>query len=278
LIFTSLKSDVNLQLNPSVQSNYDRVNQVARTFFTSPGPGTRCMKGHQIKISKSSSPLECNNFDAQLISNYTMPSRDTVAQLNANNFSYTKFSPDCDCSSGFPVCGNGAGGDIPNRPISILKTTDYMYDLSGRNVTDWLIKTELSKTFFKKRYGGFEFLAPSSNLTQSKNSSNITDFLLSYTLFAQNFVNLINIFSLNQNLTSSPVDYLNGTRIVGTNPLYSDENVKIWYNTKGYDASVSYLNILNNAFLRNNVNLEGKDPNSYGKNIIKYIKISFWWP
>lgn len=35
-----------------------------------------------------------------------------------------------------------------------------------------------------------------------------------------------------------------------TDPLISNENVKIWYNTKGYDSSVSYLNVINNAILR----------------------------
>lgn len=35
-----------------------------------------------------------------------------------------------------------------------------------------------------------------------------------------------------------------------SDPLISNENVKIWYNTKGYDSSVSYLNVMNNAIMR----------------------------
>ena len=33
-------------------------------------------------------------------------------------------------------------------------------------------------------------------------------------------------------------------------PLISNQNVKIWYSTKGYDSAVSHLNVINNAMLR----------------------------
>ena len=148
-LFNTSTGKVNLQLNTNVQSNYERVLEVTDTFFTSPGPGTRCMNGHTIIVQQSlldvsrsfgSTTLQCKSVDAELQSNYTMPTVDVVNQLNLKNFSYSKISPNCDCSSGFPQCSKSAGGDIPNRPISILKTFDYIYDLSGRNVTDWLLK------------------------------------------------------------------------------------------------------------------------------------------
>jgi hypothetical protein len=223
------------------------------------------MRGHQIKAPKGAGWMECNRVDTQLISNYSMPPTDVVLQLNAKNFSHTKLSTDCDCSTGFPVCPASAGGDIPYRPVSVLKTTDVIYDLSGRNVTDWLVKTELSATFFQKRYGGFEFVAPSS-ANNSLSSSNLNIFLSNYTLFAFNFFSLTNILTSNENnsANTSPIGFLNGTSFVGANPLNSNENVKIWYNTKGYDASVSYLNVLNNAFLRSKEKVLGNDPNNIG--------------
>lgn len=53
-IFDQNTGQINLQLNLTVQSNYDRVKQVTDTFFKAPGPGTRCMNGHQIVIPQQS--------------------------------------------------------------------------------------------------------------------------------------------------------------------------------------------------------------------------------
>ena len=265
-IFDLNTGKVNLQLNVSAQSNYERVKQVTDTFFSSPGPGTRCMNGHQILIpqssqdlirSQGSKTLQCTAPSVQLVSNYSLPPSDVISQLNANNFSYTKLSPDCDCSAGFPKCPNSAGGDIPNRPISILKSFDYIYDLSGRNVTDWLVKTELSSTFFKRRYGGFEFMVPTND------EYNYASLFTSFATFSQTLTGLVGI--LNQNFTFDS-SYLNSLKFVGSNPLNANETVKIWYNTKGYDSSVSYLNVLNNAFLRSKTNILQKNPSDYGKN------------
>jgi hypothetical protein len=230
------------------------------------------MRGHQIKAPKGVGWMDCTSVDSQLVSNYSLPPADVVYDLNANNFSYSKLSTDCDCSTGFPVCPASAGGDIFHRPVSVLKTHDIVYDLSGRNVTDWLVKTELSATFFQKRYGGFEFVAPSSNASLTGSSANLNIFLSNYTLFAFNFLSLANILTSNENntATASPIGYMNGTSFVGANPLSSNENVKIWYNTKGYDASVSYLNVLNNAFLRSKEKVLGNDPNNIGMLIVLF--------
>jgi len=91
----------------------------------------------------------------------------------------------------------------------------------------------------------------------------LTDLFLSYAHFAQFFVNLTSISTL-KNTTSSPVDYLNSIHFMGSNPLNSEEKVILWYNPKGYDASVSYLNVLNNAFLRSKANAINKSPNDLG--------------
>ena len=301
-IYDISNGKVNLQLNTSAQSNYERVQQVADTFFTSPGPGTRCMNGHRILVPQSlidirrslgSATLDCKGADVELQSNYTMPSGDVVTQLNSRNFSYTKISPDCDCSSGFPQCQKSAGGDIPNRPISILKTFDYIYDLSGRNVkikiqfsrhvsnfliilfisnkkkvTDWLIKTELFSIFFKRRYGGFEFLKPS--MSTSFGNASLTDLFASFAAFSNNVISLVNTTNPNLNITLN-TSYLNDLQFVGTNPLSSNENVKIWYNTKGFVSSVGYLNVLNNALLRSKENILKNNASDYGKDAIFLI-------
>lgn len=106
--------------------------------------------------------LQCEEgqSQAQLVHDMIEPPLDVYQQFQLTNFSYTKRSPDCDCASGFPEAPLGAGGDFNYRRIYRLKTTDMFYDLTSRNLTDWLIKTEFDHQFFKKRFGGYEFIPP----------------------------------------------------------------------------------------------------------------------
>lgn len=105
--------------------------------------------------------LTCNSGPAAVEQHGMIePPMDVYQQFLATNFSYTKLSLDCDCSSGFPVCPASAGGDYNYRDVYVLKTTDILYDLTSRNMTDYLVKTEFNDQFFKKRFGGFEFVPP----------------------------------------------------------------------------------------------------------------------
>jgi len=169
--------------------------------------------------------LSCQSYNYTLLQNFSSPSGSVIAQLNSKNFSYTKISPDCDCSDGFPQCPTSAGGDINYRRITQLRTGDHLYDLTSRNVTDWLVKTEFNDQFFRKRFGGYEFLHV-VNQSYITNLQGISQ-------------SLSKILKIAWNLTS-----------VSPGQLAQEQNVKIWYNIKGYDASVSYLNVLNNALLR----------------------------
>ena len=46
------------------------------------------------------------------------------------------------------VSFTGAGG--PEPPKKLLPTTDYLYNMTGRNISDWLVKT--MKQYQKRRY------------------------------------------------------------------------------------------------------------------------------
>ena len=95
-------------------------------------------------------------------------------------------------------------------------TNDTLIDLTERNISDWLIKTEMSEKYFQKRYGGFDF---SNNREKNHINNQINNI----------FATLTNSYSPN-----------------------SDTNkVKIWYNNFGVFAHTSFLNTLNNAILRN---------------------------
>jgi ATP-binding cassette, subfamily A (ABC1), member 1 len=214
------------------------------------------------------SVLECDETidSAKLVQNYTTPPISIIEQLNTVNYSYTKRSLECDCTSGFPSCPASAGGDINFRKIYQLRSFDNLYDLSGRNVTDWLIKTEFNKTFFRKRFGGFEFIAPLSN-----NYNNLTNRLFkSVNELTGNLGKIFKDFTKAVNLAfdsmasdntglekptnaefEQPLDQLTGD--TGSTLLIADEKIKVWYNLKGYISNVAYLNAINNAILRSHL-------------------------
>ena len=241
-------------------TKYERIKQVTDTFYSSPGPGTRCMNEHQILVQKiqgikgfkEKNSLKC--FDSQYFSN------NTILEKDRENLKNETIMSECSCSSGFLVCPNNLIDDMENKHITVLKTFDHLYDITGElNVTNWLLKTEFSKTFFKKRQGGYEFKKP-KNLS----NSNITDLFSDFSKFSKNLIRILNI-ATHQNQSISPVDYLNSLEFLGMNSLYSQDRVKIWFNPKGYASSVAFLNVLNNAFLRSKTSLLNKDPNDIGK-------------
>ena len=265
---TSPNFQVVEQYNDSFQSNIDQVNSIVDTFAQEASIGTRCVKNYKIKITpqvftykKANQYFDCNSFS---YTNLSQPSAAFQSELNAVNYTYSKCSLSCDCSSGFPSCPASAGGDINYRNIQVLKTNDLLYDLTSRNITDWLIKTEFSKQFFKKRFGGFEFQPPL--LKSSISDQLISNFSSSLTNFLNTYANLVNLSS-------------------NSNPIITNQIVKVWYNLKGYATSVSYLNVINNAILRsqlnkiNKINTKLDDPNEHAivafNHPMPYTKLQF---
>ncbi|CAF0791152.1 unnamed protein product [Brachionus calyciflorus] len=237
------------KIDPSKQPNIDEINKIADALINNPGPGARCMKGYKISIRASgydttrlsSRELTCESFENYITSKNSSPGYSIIKEFLQTNYTYTKRSFDCDCSSGFPSCPASSGGDIYYRNSYYLKTKDILYDLTGRNVSDWLIKTEFQKHIFKKRYGGFEFLSPIAEI----NSSQINTFFNNLNILSSDLTNSLNI-------TLNPLTIM-------TNKL-----VKLWYNTKGYSANVAYLNVLNNAFMRSKLKSSNSDPTEHG--------------
>ncbi|RWS28570.1 ATP-binding cassette sub-family A member 7-like protein [Leptotrombidium deliense] len=161
---------------------------------------------------------------------------------------------ECSCGSGAMKCPAGAEG--PEPPSVTLSTGDVLYNTSGRNVSDWILKS-YSK-YYKKRYGGFSFNYQNS-MSNSVNSVNATK--------------LFNVLQLLLNI--SDIDL--GTEIVknfshqvtknteGMNSLY---NIKVWFNNKGWASSVSYMNAINNVILRAHLPSEVKQ--YYGISVVNH--------
>jgi ATP-binding cassette subfamily A (ABC1) protein 1 len=213
---------------------------ITDTFYEKPSLGTRCTTNHTILVTSYTNNFRTNTVTENLLclnSTYILPplnkTNDLCLALESTNYTYTYVSPKCSCNSGFPKCPLGAGGDVEyNRSMSRLFTNDTLINLTGRNISDWLIKTELSDKYLKKRYGGFEFL---DRYFPQKSVDN----------FYAALEKVVSFFSTNSTLKPS--------EILSTTGLITNKRVKVWYNNKGYYAHIGYLNTLNNAILRSKI-------------------------
>uniref|UniRef100_A0A8C7NR11 P-type phospholipid transporter n=1 Tax=Oncorhynchus mykiss TaxID=8022 RepID=A0A8C7NR11_ONCMY len=157
--------------------------------------------------------------------------------FNRGNWTADKPSPDCECSSEevrrmLPDCPEGAGGIPPPQRL----TGDILQNMTGRNISDYLVKTypqimkKRSLTPLKWinefRYGGFSLGGRGTQAVPQ--AYQIEDSVMS-------------IRSLDQLLGRLP-EFLGG--------LNSQNNVKVWYNNKGWHAMASFVNVMNNGLLR----------------------------
>ncbi|XP_052776388.1 phospholipid-transporting ATPase ABCA1-like isoform X2 [Mya arenaria] len=164
---------------------------------------------------------------------------------------FSKYTPwnktvDCDCSTGWQVCPDGAAGPTP--PTRRLPTADNLYNITGRDVPDWILKTHNENK--KRRYGGLTFgdidnLAFTGNLTEVQAA---IDRLLT---------------AANNGSTVQVADRLFWSNLTLILPSLASSNVaKVWFNNRGWIASTTYMNVMNNLILRSNLP-SGTDPADY---------------
>uniref|UniRef100_A0A8C7J3L6 P-type phospholipid transporter n=1 Tax=Oncorhynchus kisutch TaxID=8019 RepID=A0A8C7J3L6_ONCKI len=158
--------------------------------------------------------------------------------FNRGNWTADKPSPDCECSSEevrrmLPDCPEGAGG-IPPPQVQRL-TGDILQNMTGRNISDYLVKTY--PQIMKKRYGGFSLGGRGTQaVPQAYQMEHSVMSIRSRYKVAQ-----VGNSSLDQLLGRLP-EFLGG--------LNSQNNVKVWYNNKGWHAMASFVNVMNNGLLR----------------------------
>ncbi|KAK6493939.1 phospholipid-transporting ATPase ABCA1-like [Huso huso] len=217
-----------------------------------PGFGTRCMSGDPILDT----PCMTDNGD------WTMPEvPQSVMDIFLNgNWTMENPSPPCECSKDdkkkmLPECPAGAGGLPP--PQITRGTTDILQNLTGRNISDYLVKTYaeiIGKSLKNKiwvnefRYGGFSLGARSLQVLPPGEELNDA------------IIQIRKIFSIEQGkagdrFMSSLSGFIKG--------LDTKDNVKIWFNNKGWHGVGAFLNVMNNGILRASLP-EGKDPSLYG--------------
>uniref|UniRef100_W5N0J6 P-type phospholipid transporter n=1 Tax=Lepisosteus oculatus TaxID=7918 RepID=W5N0J6_LEPOC len=222
------------------------------SLTSSPGFGTRCMKGNPIPDTP------CLVGDNEWV---TPEVPDSVTDLFLKgNWTMEKPSPCCECSSEgrkkmLPDCPAGAGGLPP--PQMKLSTGDTLQNLTGRNISDYLVKTYaqiIGKSLRNKiwvnefRYGGFSLGASSSEILPPGDEINDAIFRIR------------KLFNLEK---GAAADRFLGSLSGFMKGLDAKDNVKIWFNNKGWHSIGTFLNVMNNGILRANLP-EGEDPSVYG--------------
>uniref|UniRef100_A0A6Q2Z6U8 ABC transporter domain-containing protein n=1 Tax=Esox lucius TaxID=8010 RepID=A0A6Q2Z6U8_ESOLU len=200
--------------------NNMEVARVADSLVNNPGFGTRCMANNPI-LSLPCVPKNSDWFTPQV--------DPSVSDIFINgNWSMADPSPNCQCSTPtkttmLPDCPPGAGGLPP--PQRTQNTTDLLQDLTGRNMTDFLLKTY--EKAGKKRY----FQPTPGGAYATLNSYELT-------------CRLCYLRTINSDKPSRPC-------------------FQVWFYNKAWHAIVSFINVANNAILRGNLPA-GRNPRDYG--------------
>uniref|UniRef100_A0A3B5A5W3 P-type phospholipid transporter n=1 Tax=Stegastes partitus TaxID=144197 RepID=A0A3B5A5W3_9TELE len=228
------------------------MQKLLNSLLDAPGFGTRCMDGHPIPEAP------CTMGDEDW---HTPDVPDSVQQLfSSGNWTMEDPSPACFCSCDgrkkmLPDCPPGAGGLPP--PEMMLSATDTLQNLTGRNISDYLVKTYaqiIGKSLKNKvwvnefRYGGFSLGARSTQVLPPANE--IDDAI----------ERVRKIFELQKGAAADRfLDSLSGF----INGLDTKNNVKVWFNNKGWHSIGAFINVMNNGILRAHLPA-GADPSKYG--------------
>ncbi|XP_077499685.1 phospholipid-transporting ATPase ABCA1-like isoform X2 [Amblyomma americanum] len=194
------------------------------------GLGARCIKGEPL------SGLRCEE----------MVNGSVVVPGAPYGYQSSKGGGTCSCTSGAQQCTRDAGGPTP--PAVRIATTDVLLNVTGRDVPDWLVKTW--NPYHKTRFGGVQFGVKdhltSVNLTAIEEAISKMDVPGGLNLSAA-------VVALRRGVDSSRVQ----------------DNVKVWYNNKGWVSSVAYMNAINNVLLRAHLPSEA-DASLYGMSVINH--------
>ncbi|XP_072373374.1 phospholipid-transporting ATPase ABCA1-like [Scyliorhinus torazame] len=228
------------------------------SLVNKPGFGIRCMEGNPILDHPCEPTVE----------EWMMPAvSDSIMDVLLNgNWTMDNPSPACRCSDNsikkmLPDCPAAAGGFPP--PQIKLNSTDILQNLSGRNISDYLVKTYaqiIGRSLKNKmwvnefRYGGFSLGGESSQLLPPREE--VTEAILQLKKMLE-----LTRGSASDRFMSQLPKFMSG--------LDTKDNVKIWFNNKGWHAIGAFLNVMNNAILRTHL-AKGEDPSTYGITAINH--------
>ncbi|XP_041064203.1 retinal-specific phospholipid-transporting ATPase ABCA4 [Carcharodon carcharias] len=235
-----------------------KMSQLTEVLVNKPGFGTRCMRENPIV------GYPCSNKT----SNWEIPKRDPaiVNLLRSPLYSGSNASPSCQCSTRgrmimLPYCPEGAGGLPPVQRIQ--RTTDILQNLTKRNISDFLVKTypKLIKSSMKskywvneQRYGGISI------------GGKLPVLHLDLKQIDTFFTQLGRMFNItggkNTQMAFRSLDAF-------LKHFETEENIKVWFNNKGWHAIVAFMNVANNAILRANLP-DRQHAEDYGITVISH--------
>uniref|UniRef100_G3UHV9 P-type phospholipid transporter n=1 Tax=Loxodonta africana TaxID=9785 RepID=G3UHV9_LOXAF len=233
----------------------ERLAVLADVLLNKPGFGNRCLKEGWLP------EYPCGNSTP-----WRAPSVSPNVSHLLQNQKWTPDdpSPSCKCSTRekltmLPECPEGAGGLPP--PQRTQRSTEILQDLTNRNISDFLVKTypalirsSLKSKFWvnEQRYGGIS----------------IGGKLPVLPITGEALVGFLSDLGRIMNVSGGPI-----TREAAKEMseflklLETEDNIKVWFNNKGWHAMVSFLNVAHNAILRSSLT-EDKNPEEYGITVI----------
>uniref|UniRef100_A0A8C9NGG6 P-type phospholipid transporter n=1 Tax=Serinus canaria TaxID=9135 RepID=A0A8C9NGG6_SERCA len=205
----------------------------------------------------------CNNMPTAWSTPAVHPNISSL--LLSQEWSPENPSPSCKCSTHkkltmLPECPAGAGGLPP--PQRVQRSTEILQDMTHRNISDFLVKTypTLIKGSLKSKYWVNE---------QRYGGISIGGRLPVLHVSGDQIVNFLSDLGRMMNVTG--VTSLAAAKEIPNFLKYmeTEDNIKVWFNNKGWHAMVSFLNVANNAILRANLRT-GQDPEEHGITAINH--------
>nr|XP_034973105.1 phospholipid-transporting ATPase ABCA7 [Zootoca vivipara] len=236
-------------------------SRLLESLLREPGFGTKCVRDlPELKAPcPSVAPYERGFMTPEV-------SPALASFFENGNWTLANPSPGCVCSSQksrkmLPDCPEAAGGLPP--PQMQRNTGDILQNLTGRNISDYLVKTypkvirqglRTKKWVNEQRYGGFSLGGRSSQaLPTSSEVAAVAREIRKRLIVAE----------------GGPLDRLLNNLSGFVEGLRTRQNVKVWFNNKGWHAMVSFVNVANNGLLRANLPA-GADPSRYGITAINH--------
>nr|XP_026646313.1 retinal-specific ATP-binding cassette transporter [Zonotrichia albicollis] len=236
----------------------EQMVSLTHAFLNKPGFGIRCMKNQPLLN------YPCNNMPTAWSTPAVHPNLSSL--LLSQEWSPENPSPSCKCSTHkkltmLPECPAGAGGLPP--PQRVQRSTEILQDMTHRNISDFLVKTypTLIKGSLKSKYWVNE---------QRYGGISIGGRLPVLHVSGDQIVNFLSDLGRMMNVTGGPASLAAAKEMPNfLKYMETEDNIKVWFNNKGWHAMVSFLNVANNAILRANLRT-GQDPEEHGITAINH--------
>ncbi|GAB1288076.1 Retinal-specific phospholipid-transporting ATPase ABCA4 [Apodemus speciosus] len=237
------------------EPNNEHLEVLADVLLNRPGFGNRCLKEEWLP------EYPCGNATS-----WKTPSvsPNITHLLQKQKWTAAHPSPSCKCSTRekltmLPECPEGAGGLPP--PQRTQRSSEILQDLTNRNISDYLVKTypalirsSLKSKFWvnEQRYGGIS----------------IGGQLPAIPISGEALVGFFSDLGQMMNVSGGPVTREASKEMLDfLKHLETKDNIKVWFNNKGWHALVSFLNVAHNAILRASLPKD-RDPEEYGITVI----------